>query len=110
MVNFTAIQITTFSANTLSGLKSYSEQLNEISNDINNNLINPQHNIETSTKEPFNLETNLSVINKPTQRTLEQSLVDTVQTKTHIQALLKMLEIENELYDQSLGKIFNQKV
>lgn len=96
------------------GLNKGYAHLNKAADNISQSLITNQDLTQavtqsTTTNPTANPSGYRDSLNAPTKASLEQSLVSSVQTKTQLQALLKLLEVEKALFDQSLGKLFDQR-
>ena len=87
----------------MDGLQQGYKQLEKISQDINQSLV-PEKN-----KEPMNdfKSDKFEELNKPSLKSLESSLIGSVQNETQMQVLLKILQVEKQLFDNSIGKIFD---
>lgn len=96
------IQTTSFSASSIAtnGLNKGFNQLGAISHDIANSL--------TDKNAPTQKVTiNYDVLNEMPKKTIESSMLNMIGTENQIKSLVKVLEVENQLFDDSLGKIFN---
>lgn len=85
------------------GLDAGFEKLTQQSSDIARSIIAPD--IEANNPTTFDY----SVLEQPTLSSLEDSLVNMHLNKTQMLSLIKVLEVENELFDDALGRIFDTK-
>ncbi|MDX1351736.1 MAG: hypothetical protein R3254_01900 [Thiomicrorhabdus sp.] len=93
------------------GLNHGAKQLNQISQSINQTLVaqNPVTQSVNQNLPPYK-EVNYDNLNNLPQNSLEDNLLGLNQTKTQMLALMKVLEVEQENVDASLGKIFDNWV
>ena len=90
------------------GLSNGFNQLNQISQSINHSLLE-QNTSSTKANQPLPpySPANYDALNTPQNPSLENSLIGLTQTKTQMLSLIKVLEVEQENFDSSLGKIFD---
>lgn len=76
-------------------------------------LAHHSHNIASSIvehkAEENGVEIDYEALNKLAPDSLEDSIVNMQRTKVQIQSLAKLLEVENQLFEDSLGRIFDTK-
>lgn len=100
----------------LNGLNNGSNQLNNIAQSINNQLIqqNPANSVAGSNQAnpvlPPYSPPNYSNLNTTQPATIEENIIGMTQTKTQMLSLMKVLEVEKENFDSSIGKIFDNWV
>ncbi len=88
----------------VAGLKGIDESLNVISSQIAQSLPEPEKQNQPS---PEKLVEKLNQASKPS---LENNLLNLNINKTQALSLLKVLEVENELIDTTLGNFVNTQV
>ncbi len=86
------------------GIQQGFQQLSKQSSDIAQSIIPPEP--ESSQPVGFNFD----ALNEFPSESLENSLVNMQRTKFQIQSLAKVIEVEKQLFDDSLGRIFDTKV
>jgi len=96
------IQTASFSASSTAtnGINKGFTQLGAISHDIASSL----GDNNTLTKQAT---VNYDALNDAPTKTLENSIINMIGTENQIRSLVKVLEVENKLFDESLGKIFD---
>lgn len=96
------IQTTSFSAASIAtnGINKGFHQLGTISHDIASSLTDNH----TATQQAT---VNYDALNKAPAKTLENSMLSMIGTENQIKSLVKVLEVENKLFDDSIGKIFD---
>jgi len=92
------IQTASFSASSIATnvINKGFNQLGAISHDIASSL--------TDTKQAT---VNYDALHEAPTKTLENSMLSMIGTENQIKILVKVLEVENKLFDESLGKIFD---
>lgn len=108
MINNSILPLTTASnqsagATAVTGLKGIDESLNVISSQIAQSLPEPE---KQNLPSPEKL---VEKINQSSKPSLENNLLDLNINKTQALSLLKVLEVENELIDTTLGNFVNTK-
>ncbi len=80
-------------------------KINTISQSINHSLVEQNQTIKSTTSYP---EPNYSALNNShlNNNSLETNLIGLTGTKNQMLALMKVLEVQNNV-DQSLGKVFD---
>ena len=99
------IQTASFSAASIAtnGINKGFNQLGAISHDIASSL--------TDNNQPTQQATvNYDALNEAPTKTLENKMLNMIGTENQIKSLVKVLEVENKLFDDSLGKIFDSWV
>ncbi|WEJ61537.1 hypothetical protein [Thiomicrorhabdus lithotrophica] len=96
------IQTASFSASSIAtnGINKGFNQLSAISHDIANSLTDNNASTQKAT-------VNYDALNEVPKKTLESNILNMVGTENQIKSLVKVLEVENKLFDDSLGKIFD---
>ncbi|BCN93401.1 hypothetical protein THMIRHAM_11860 [Thiomicrorhabdus immobilis] len=95
---------TSFTASTIAtnGIKQGFEQLAQTSQSINRSL--PNYQIE----QPDNTNAiNYEALNMVASESLETNIIDLKTSENQIKSLAKVIEVENKLFDESMGKIFD---
>ena len=90
----------------MDGLQQGYKQLEKISQDINQSFVPEKNKNNIEPVNDFKAD-KFEELNKPSLKSLESSLIGSVQTETQMQALLKVLQVEKQLFDNSIGKIFD---
>jgi len=85
------------------GLDAGFKRLTQQSSDIAQSIITPDINENGPTTFDY------SALEQPTQSSLEDSLVNMHLNKTQMQSLIKVLEVEKQLFEDALGRIFDTK-
>lgn len=87
------------------GINQGFDRLAQHSHDIATSLVD--HQAKETNPSP---EINYEALNQYSKNSLETSIVNMQRTKVQIQSLAKVLEVENKLFEDSLGRIFDTKV
>ena len=96
------IQTASFSAASIAtnGINKGFNQLGAISHDIASSLTDNNTSTQKAT-------VNYDTLNEMPKKTLESNMLNMIGTQNQIKSLVKVLEFENQLFDDSLGKIFD---
>lgn len=95
---------TSFTASSIAtnGIKQGFEQLAQTSQSINRSLPNYQ----TDQLDNGNV-VNYEALNKASSESLESNILNLKTSENQIKSLAKVIDVENKLFDQSMGKIFD---
>ena len=90
------------------GLNNGYNQLNKIAQSINHDLVEQNADINQLNQNlPVYSPVDHDALNSFQNPSLENNLVELSQTKVQMLSLMKVLEVEQENFDSSLGKIFD---
>jgi len=87
------------------GINQGFDRLAEHSQSITHTLV--ENSVTDNPSSVVNKGVNYDALNQLAPETLENSMVNMQQTKVQIQSLAKVIEVENQIIDKSLGKIFD---
>jgi len=92
------------------GIQKGFESLKQYSQQVNSSIVTPQPSQTKSTPAESNNNINYDLLNQLSSTpSLETSLIGIKSTELHIKGLVKVLEVENKLFDDTLGRIFDTK-
>jgi len=93
------------------GIQKGFESLNQYSQQINSSTAIAQTSQIKNGPTESNNNINYDLLNQLTDiPSLETNLIGIKSTELNIKSLVKVLEVENQLFDDTLGRIFDTKV
>ncbi|WP_029407580.1 hypothetical protein [Thiomicrorhabdus sp. Milos-T2] len=109
MTTINTAQNNTFMASSIAnnGIKEGFNKLGTISQELNRTLPNYQLDNDKQTALSASNKVDYEALNKASSNSLETNMIGIHTTENHIKSLVKVLEVENNLFDDSMGKIFD---
>lgn len=89
------------------GIKQGFNTLGDISQEINQTPPNYQYDKNNQSSPSVSGKVDYEALNKVSSNSLETNIIDLNTTENQVKSLAKVLEVENNLFDDSMGKIFD---